>query len=80
MTSNNPSPQRGRKLRLRTIAERYDVSPRTILRWVDAGILPAPTVIHNHPFFDLEEVEAFERKRMSFREVIRGSRDKAEAS
>jgi hypothetical protein len=46
------------------LCERYNVSPRTIYRWIDAGILPQPININNRLFFDNDALEQKERERM----------------
>jgi len=49
-----PKPKKQKRLESqRAFAERHGVSPRTIDRWVKAGILPAPTaVIRTRKYWD----------------------------
>lgn len=49
----------------RTLAERYDVTPRTIQRWVKSGKLPPPTPLPSgRPGWGNTIIEANERARM----------------
>jgi predicted site-specific integrase-resolvase len=48
----------------RDLCRRYRVSPRTIYRWIDAGILPQPININNRLFFDDAALDEKERERM----------------
>jgi predicted site-specific integrase-resolvase len=54
-----------RKLTCRVLCERYGVVDRTIDRWVEAGILPVPMRINKVRYWDLDEIEQFERERMA---------------
>jgi predicted site-specific integrase-resolvase len=58
---------RVRKLTTRALCERYDVCDRTIDRWVDTGVLPAPMYINKRRHWDEAEVEELERERVSSR-------------
>jgi DNA-binding transcriptional MerR regulator len=53
------------KLSKRLVAERYSVSQRTVDRWTETGILPAPDRINKRPYWDEAEIEQLERDRMS---------------
>ena len=57
----------GRKLTSKAVAERYDVTIRTVERWTDAGILSQPMRIHKVKYWDELEIEQMERVRMSQR-------------
>ena len=48
----------------RDLCRRYKVSPRTIYRWIEAGILPQPININNRLFFDDAALDEKERERM----------------
>jgi predicted DNA-binding transcriptional regulator AlpA len=52
-----------RKLTCRALTERYGVVYRTIDRWVATGVLPEPMRINKIRYWDLGELEEFERKR-----------------
>jgi predicted site-specific integrase-resolvase len=54
-----------RKLTKRLVAERYSITERTVDRWTEAGILPAPDRINTRCYWDLGEIEKRERERMS---------------
>ena len=56
-----------RKLTSKAVAERYDVTIRTVERWTDAGILPQPMRINHIKYWDEEEIAQTERERMSRR-------------
>jgi predicted DNA-binding transcriptional regulator AlpA len=51
------------KLRKRQVAERYGHTTRTIERWTADGLLPQPIYIGNHPLWDIDELEKWERTR-----------------
>ena len=54
-----------RKLPIRAMCVQYgDVCDRTITRWTNAGILPAPLVINGRRYWDEEELERRERANM----------------
>jgi predicted site-specific integrase-resolvase len=55
---------KGRKLICRDLCDRYRVVPRTIDRWVDAGIMPVPMRINKVRYWDEAEIEQLERERM----------------
>jgi DNA-binding transcriptional MerR regulator len=48
----------------RALCERYDIVDRTIDRWVEQGILPAPTIINNRRYWPEDEIEKRERAGM----------------
>ena len=51
-----------RLLTTRALTERYSVTDRTIDRWLEAGILPAPSAIIRHRrYWDESELTARER-------------------
>jgi hypothetical protein len=54
-----------RRLRMQAMKARYDVTERTIDRWQDAGILPAPMRVNGVRYWSLRELEQCERERMS---------------
>ena len=51
----------------RSVAERYDVTGRTIDRWIADKELafPRPVVINNRRYFYTDELEIFERSRIA---------------
>jgi predicted site-specific integrase-resolvase len=49
-------------VRRRRLAERYDVTPRTIDRWVRDGRLPAPIYRGRTPLWDVDELDAHDRQ------------------
>lgn len=53
------------KLTKRPVAERYSITPRTVDRWTEEGILPAPIQIKNRRYWDQAEIEKRERDRMA---------------
>ena len=58
---SNPNSQ-GRKLPIRALCARYSVSSKTIDRWLETNILPLPLRINRYRYWDLDELEAFERE------------------
>lgn len=52
-------------LRTQAICKRYDVVPRTVDRWVQTGILPKPMVINHIRYWDANEIDRRDRKRMA---------------
>ena len=50
-------------IRTSLVSRRYGVSRRTVVRWVEAGILPTPVMINRRMYFDEDELEEFERQR-----------------
>jgi DNA-binding transcriptional MerR regulator len=60
-----PAQATTRKLRRRDLATRYGVDIRTIQRWDKrGGILPPAEIINGYPYYDLDELEECERRRM----------------
>jgi hypothetical protein len=53
-----------RLLPITPVCARYNVVSRTIDRWVEADILPAPLVINRRRYWDEEELERREREGM----------------
>jgi predicted DNA-binding transcriptional regulator AlpA len=63
MTSKRmPAP--GKKLLTKDICDLYQISPRTVDRWVADGHLPLPTTIGRIRRWDSDELALMERKRM----------------
>ena len=58
-------PDQNRKLTARALCERYGVVSKTIDRWTETGILPKPMRINRYRYWDLAELEAFDRARMA---------------
>jgi predicted DNA-binding transcriptional regulator AlpA len=55
-----------KKLPTEKLCERYgDRSPRTIYRWVAAGILPKPTYIKGRRYWDEDELDAHDAARQA---------------
>jgi predicted DNA-binding transcriptional regulator AlpA len=52
-----------RLLPMRDMCARYNVASRTIDRWADAGLLPAPVRMNGRRYWDESELEANERAR-----------------
>jgi hypothetical protein len=48
----------------RALCARYNVVPKTITRWIEAGILPQPMWINKRRYWDLAQLDAFDRDRM----------------
>jgi predicted DNA-binding transcriptional regulator AlpA len=48
----------------RSLCERYGVVAKTLDRWVQAGILPQPMWINRRRYWDVKDVETFDRDRM----------------
>jgi MerR HTH family regulatory protein len=55
---------KGKRLPIRALCARYSVVDRTIDRWLDRGLLPAPLIINGRRYWDETELEEFERARM----------------
>jgi predicted site-specific integrase-resolvase len=51
------------KLTCRALQERYGVVDKTIDRWVQAGVLPAPMYINRRRYWDADEIEHRDRDR-----------------
>jgi len=65
MTRPEQSKPLAKKLTMRALCERYDVTDRTIDRWLETGILPQPMRINRVRYWDETDIEAFERSRMA---------------
>jgi len=64
MTNQNESKQR--MLRATHLADRYNVTDRTIFRWRKTGVLPEPDlIIHGQPYWTEENIEHNERTHLS---------------
>ena len=57
--------QRKRKLRAQAVCARYGISTKTVDRWVQTGILPAPMVINNVRYWDEDEIDRRDAERMA---------------
>jgi predicted DNA-binding transcriptional regulator AlpA len=55
----------GRKLLTKDICNRYQISPRTVDRWVETGDLPQPVVIGRIRRWDEDQLADMEHRRMS---------------
>jgi predicted site-specific integrase-resolvase len=53
-----------RMLTKKQMAERYQVTNRTVERWTADKILPAPTIINKRWYFNEADIEQRERERM----------------
>jgi predicted DNA-binding transcriptional regulator AlpA len=68
----------GRKVGIKELTERYDVVSRTIDRWLaysDLGF-PKPLVINGRRYWDLSEIEQWERARAAAPPVNTGATSK----
>jgi DNA-binding transcriptional MerR regulator len=54
-----------RLLPVREMRKRYNVSTRTLDRWLDNRILPAPVRIGEYRYWRLSDLETFERERIA---------------
>lgn len=54
-----------RKLTTRMLRERYNVTDRTVDRWVATGILPEPMRINKARYWDEDEIEQRDRARIA---------------
>jgi predicted DNA-binding transcriptional regulator AlpA len=55
------SDSKDRMLPTRSVCERYDVTDRTVDRWVEKGILPPPVRINGLRYWHQHELEQRER-------------------
>ncbi len=60
----------GKYLKVSHVAERYNVSPRTVLRWIHDGFLPGafklnPLAKNSHFVVPEEDLKTFEESRKS---------------
>ena len=49
----------------RLVAARYNVVPRTVERWIDAGIMPHPEYINKRTYWDEHTLDAWDAARKS---------------
>jgi len=56
-----------RMLPMGQVCRRYGVTDRTIDRWLERGILPAPLRINRYRYWRVSDLERFEAERMSAR-------------
>ncbi len=66
MSKHDPQ---NRKLTARSVCERYGIVSKTIDRWTETGILPQPMRINRYRYWDLAELDAFDRARMAGKEA-----------
>jgi hypothetical protein len=59
-----------RKLTCRALQERYGVVDRTIDRWVQTGVLPAPMYINKRRYWDADEIEQRDRDRQRKQRMV----------
>jgi DNA-binding transcriptional MerR regulator len=69
MDRQQPNQPPSRKLPARAVADRYGVSLKTVDRWLETNLLPAPLRINRYRYWDLADLEAFEQSRMSAQEA-----------
>lgn len=62
MTQSETRPKR--KLRTQSLCDRYDITSRTVDRWVQTGILPRPMVINHVRYWDEDEIDRCDEERM----------------
>jgi DNA-binding transcriptional MerR regulator len=53
-----------RKLTTRLLCDRYNVTGRTIDRWVEQGVLPKPMVINTVRYWDEDEIDRRDQERL----------------
>jgi predicted DNA-binding transcriptional regulator AlpA len=56
------SKSKGRMLPTRSVCERYNISDRTVDRWLQNGILPSPVRINGLRYWRQHELEQRERE------------------
>jgi DNA-binding transcriptional MerR regulator len=54
-----------RKLTTRLLCDRYNVTSRTIDRWVEQGILPKPMFINSVRYWDEDEIDRRDQERLT---------------
>jgi len=66
-----------RKFRTQALCERYDITSRTVDRWVQTGILPKPMVINKIRYWDEDEIDRRDQERMAEANIAacRGNQD-----
>ena len=47
------------------VCERYNIGPRTIYRWVAAGVLPVPVYMRGRKYWPIEQLNACDKARMA---------------
>lgn len=47
------------------VCERYNISPRTLYRWTDLGLLPDPVQFNKRKFWSREQLDACDRARLA---------------
>jgi DNA-binding transcriptional MerR regulator len=57
--------KRKRKLRTQDVCARYNISTKTVDRWVDTGILSKPMYINGIRYFDEDELDQRDQERMT---------------
>jgi len=57
--------RRKRKLRMQDVCARYNISSKTVDRWVGAGILSKPMYINGIRYFDEDELDQRDQERMT---------------
>lgn len=62
MTQSETRPKR--KLRTQSLCARYDITSRTVDRWVQTGILPPPMIINHVRYWDEDEIDRRDQERM----------------
>jgi predicted DNA-binding transcriptional regulator AlpA len=58
-----------RLLPVRELRKRYNVSTRTLDRWLDDRILPEPVRIRQNRYWRLSDLETLERRRIAAQSV-----------
>jgi predicted DNA-binding transcriptional regulator AlpA len=56
-------PRVKRRLRIKHLQEKYDVSRQTIWKWAREGILPKPKYLGSIPYWDEDEADAAPKAR-----------------
>jgi predicted DNA-binding transcriptional regulator AlpA len=62
-------PPLGKKLLSKDLCDYYQISPRTLDRWLEAGHLPKPTTVGRIRRWDSNQIADLERARMSSSEA-----------
>jgi DNA-binding transcriptional MerR regulator len=57
--------KRKRKLRTQDVCARYNISSKTVDRWVETGILSKPMYINGIRYFDEDELDQRDQERMT---------------
>jgi len=79
MTKSETRPKR--KLRTQALCERYDITSRTVDRWVEQGVLPKPMVINHVRYWDEDDIDRRDQERMAEANTAacRGNQDELHA-